>query len=113
MNKLNAMSCEACVSIDNTVTQDEQLAYLQQLPEWKTVMHEGVYTLERSYAFDNFALAWNFTDAIAALAEDEGHHPEITLAWGSVRVRWWTHAVNGLHKNDFICAAKTDAFFMP
>ena len=49
-----------------------------------------------------------FTNKVAALAEKEDHHPEITLEWGKVTVIWWSHKIKGLHKNDFICAAKTD-----
>jgi 4a-hydroxytetrahydrobiopterin dehydratase len=50
----------------------------------------------------------SFALSVGELAEAEDHHPEILMKWGKVRVTWWTHAVNGLHLNDFICAAKTD-----
>jgi 4a-hydroxytetrahydrobiopterin dehydratase len=52
-----------------------------------------------------------FTNAVAELAEAEGHHPKLILEWGLVYVSWWTHKINGLHKNDFICAAKTDLLY--
>ena len=53
----------------------------------------------------------NFTNKVAELAEAEDHHPEIVLEWGNVTVSWWSHKIKGLHKNDFICASKTDDLF--
>ena len=53
----------------------------------------------------------NFTNKVAELAEVEDHHPEIVLEWGNVTVSWWSHKIKGLHKNDFICASKTDDLF--
>ena len=52
-----------------------------------------------------------FTNKVAKLAEEEDHHPEIVLEWGNVTVSWWSHKIKGLHKNDFICASKTDDLF--
>jgi 4a-hydroxytetrahydrobiopterin dehydratase len=65
--------------------------------------------LEREFKFKNFKQALAFANQVAELAEAEFHHPAILLEWGKVTVTWWTHAIKGLHKNDFICAAKTDA----
>jgi 4a-hydroxytetrahydrobiopterin dehydratase len=56
----------------------------------------------------DFAEALEFTNKVGAVAEKEGHHPDILTAWGKVTVSWWTHKIRGLHKNDFIMAAKTD-----
>jgi 4a-hydroxytetrahydrobiopterin dehydratase len=64
--------------------------------------------LEKEYKFKNFRLALDFVNKIGELAESEGHHPDIYLAWGKVKVKLWTHKINGLHNNDFILAAKTD-----
>jgi 4a-hydroxytetrahydrobiopterin dehydratase len=65
--------------------------------------------LEKEYKFKNFRLALDFVNKVGELAESEGHHPDIYLAWGMVRLKIWTHKINGLHNNDFILAAKIDA----
>ena len=64
--------------------------------------------LDRSWSFPDFAEALAFTNRIGALAEVEGHHPDILLAWGKVRVTLWTHKIDGLTESDFILAAKID-----
>ena len=64
-----------------------------------------------SFGFLNYDDSRNFLNKVADLAEEEDHHPEIILEWGKVTVIWWSHKINGLHKNDFICASKTDALF--
>ena len=61
----------------------------------------------------DFAGAIAFTNRVADLAEAEGHHPAIITEWGRVTIRWWTHAIGGLHKNDFIMAARTDKLYAP
>ena len=72
---------------------------------WKVT---GQRYLEKEYKFKNFRLALDFVNNIGELAEAEGHHPDIYLAWGKVNVKLWTHKINGLHNNDFIMAAKID-----
>jgi 4a-hydroxytetrahydrobiopterin dehydratase len=79
-----------------------------QIPEWRVVERDGVARLERVFRFANFAEALAFTNEVGALAEAAGHHPAITTEWGRVTVGWWTHAIAGLHRNDFVMAAKTD-----
>ena len=71
----------------------------------------GVRRLERVFAFKDFAQALAFTNQVGELAEAEGHHPAILTEWGRVTVTWWTHKINGLHRNDFIMAAKTEAVY--
>jgi 4a-hydroxytetrahydrobiopterin dehydratase len=68
----------------------------------------GEHHLEKEFAFPDFAQALAFTNRIGAIAEGEGHHPDIHLRWGGVRVEIWTHAVNGLTRSDFVLAAKID-----
>jgi 4a-hydroxytetrahydrobiopterin dehydratase len=72
---------------------------------------DGIKRLERLFKFKDYAEAVAFTNKIAAIAEEEDHHPRIVLEWGRVTVQWWTHVVKGLHRNDFIMAAKTDEMF--
>ena len=64
--------------------------------------------LEKHYTFKNFRQALDFTNVVSEIAEQQGHHPEITLAWGKVTVRIWTHKIDGLTESDFVLAAKTD-----
>jgi 4a-hydroxytetrahydrobiopterin dehydratase len=69
---------------------------------------EGESRLERSYKFPDFKTALEFTNRVGEAAEEQGHHPALLTEYGKVTVTWWTHAISGLHKNDFIMAAKTD-----
>lgn len=108
MTTLNEMKCEACQAGAPQVTDQELAELMGQLPDWSVPVRDGVMQLERVYKFKNFKLAWAFSNKVAELAEEEFHHPGILLEWGKVTVTWWTHAISGLHKNDFIMAAKTD-----
>jgi 4a-hydroxytetrahydrobiopterin dehydratase len=72
---------------------------------WQVV---GEHHLEKEFTFPDFASALAFTNQIGAIAEEEGHHPDIYLAWGKVRVTIWTHKVEGLTRSDFVLAAKID-----
>ncbi len=109
MSELTAQKCEACHTGAPKVTEDERLELMKEVPEWTCRDDAGVLKLERLYPFDNFKQAQAFAMKVGDMAEEEGHHPAILLEWGKVTVSWWTHAIGGLHKNDFICAAKTDA----
>lgn len=82
-----------------------------QIPEWMIIEVDGVQRLERVFKFKNFVEALDFTNKIGEIAEQEDHHPLIVTEWGKVTVQWWTHVVKGLHKNDFIMAAKTDELY--
>lgn len=79
---------------------------LAQLPGWTAA---GGEKIERTFTFETFAQALEFTIAVAAAAEEQGHHPRLTTEWGRTTVTWWTHYLGGLHENDFIMAARTDA----
>ncbi len=109
MSELTTQKCEAC-HVDAPKVSDEELKeLLAMIPDWIPEVRDGIMMLEREYKFKNFKLAWAFANKVAELAEEEFHHPAILLEWGKVKVTWWTHSIKGLHKNDFICAAKTDA----
>ena len=71
----------------------------------------GKTHLQRSYKFADFKSALAFTNRVGEEAEKAGHHPALLTEWGKVTVTWWTHAINGLHRNDFVMAAKTDEAF--
>src|SRR5262245_36317122 len=109
MNRLADEACVACRADSPAVTAAEVEALLSEIPRWRIVERDGVARLERVFDFPDFARALAFTNRVGALAESAGHHPAITTEWGRVRVEWWTHAINALHRNDFVMAAKTDA----
>lgn len=76
-----------------------------QTPEWQVV---DEHHIERDFRFSDFRAALDFTNRVGELAEGEGHHPDIYLAWGKVGVKIWTHKIDGLTESDFILAAKID-----
>jgi len=82
-----------------------------EVAEWRVVDRDGIRRIEREYAFKDFRSALDFTVAVGELAEREQHHPDIHLSWGKVRVETWTHKIKGLHRNDFILAAKCDRLY--
>lgn len=108
MEALTQMKCTACRAGEPTVTDAEMASLYPQIPNWQVVEREGISRLERVFKFPNFVEALRFTNAVGALAEAEGHHPALLTEWGRVTVTWWTHKIRGLHRNDFIMAAKTD-----
>ena len=87
----------------------EAAALMREIPEWRVVEREGIRRLERVFTFPDFKAALAFTNRVGAAAEREGHHPALLTEWGRVTVTWWTHAIRGLHRNDFVMAARTDA----
>ncbi|CCN37697.1 Pterin-4-alpha-carbinolamine dehydratase [Vibrio nigripulchritudo SO65] len=105
---LSESSCEACRMDAPRVEKQEAKQLLQQIPEWNLIEIDGINQLERIYKFKNFKQALAFTNLVGEMAESEGHHPALTTEWGKVTVQWWSHSLKGLHRNDFICAAKTD-----
>jgi 4a-hydroxytetrahydrobiopterin dehydratase len=91
----------------------EQIVELHaQVPTWNILEREGIRQLERAFEFSDFAGALSFTNEVGRLAEELDHHPRITTEWGKVTVTWWTHKVGGLHRNDFISAAKVDEIYV-
>ena len=108
MITLQESTCTACRADAPRVT-DEEIAELKpQIPDWQIVERDGIRRLERVFRLKDFAQALAFTNKVGAIAEAEGHHPALLTQWGSVTVTWWTHKIRGLHRNDFIMAAKTD-----
>jgi len=109
MNTLTTEKCNACRSDAPQVTEAEIQQLKPLVPEWTWVEREGIPRLERVFRFPNFVDALSFTNRVGALAEAEGHHPAILTEWGRVTVTFWTHKIRGLHRNDFIMAAKVDS----
>ncbi len=108
MINLATGQCVACRSGEPTLTEVEIADLMFHVPRWQVVERNGIPLLERVFRFKNFAEALEFTNQVAALAGEQDHHPLIVTEWGRVTVQWWTHVIKGLHRNDFIMAAKTD-----
>jgi 4a-hydroxytetrahydrobiopterin dehydratase len=111
MSSLTSEKCVACRPDAPRVTDAEVAELRPQVPDWQLVTRDGIPRLERVFRFPDFARALAFTDRAGTLAEAEGHHPALLTEWGRVTVTWWTHAIRGLHRNDFVMAAKTDALY--
>lgn len=109
MSRLSAERCVACRRDSPQATEAEIAELKREIPDWHLVKRDGIARLERVFDFPSFADALAFTNRVGALAEAEGHHPALLTEWGRVTVTWWTHKIRGLHRNDFIMAAKTDA----
>jgi 4a-hydroxytetrahydrobiopterin dehydratase len=108
MNKLSQSTCEACTADTPGVTDEELKELIAFVPEWDIEIHNEVMQLKRTFKFNNFVNALAFTNKVGELAEAHNHHPGILTEWGRTTITWWTHSVHGLHRNDFIMAAKTD-----
>ena len=111
LTDLREMKCVACRGGEPTLTDSEIAEYQPQVLDWQVKEVNGEKRLERVFKFKNFAQALEFTNKIGAIAEEEDHHPMIITEYGRVTIAWWTHKIGGLHKNDFIMAAKTDELF--
>jgi 4a-hydroxytetrahydrobiopterin dehydratase len=101
--------CEACTSEDEPLTGEEYAEYFEQIGDSWDVIDE--HHLEGTYEFEDFRDALEFTYEVGELAEEEWHHPDIHLQWGEVRIEMWTHKIDGLHKTDFVMAARMDRIY--
>ncbi len=110
---LTQMKCVACRKDAPTVTAAEIAEFHPEVSDWEIVEVQGIKRLRRVFSFDDFAQALEFTNKVGERAEDEGHHPALLTEWGRTTVMWWTHKIRGLHRNDFVMAAKTDALYRP
>jgi len=104
---LTAKTCTPCRGGVPPLSRAEAERLLAEAPGW--TLNADATQIERSFKFPDFAAALAFVDRVGALAEEEGHHPDITFGWGYCRVVFWTHKIKGLHENDFIMAAKVNA----
>ena len=107
MSELAAKECIPCRGGVPPLEGKEIAALMEKLGGgWKVI---GEHHLEKEYPFKNFRAALDFTNRVGELAEGQGHHPDIYLAWGKVKLTIWTHKIDGLTESDFIFAAKADA----
>ena len=107
MSDLASRTCEACRIDAPRVSDDEASLLIKEIEGWD-VIDEEVKKLKKEFSFSNYSDSVDFSNKVADMAEQEDHHPQIILEWGKVTVIWWSHKIKGLHKNDFICAAKTN-----
>jgi 4a-hydroxytetrahydrobiopterin dehydratase len=105
MAGLAEKTCVPCRGGVPPLTEEEIKPLAHQLSSWKVVEN---HHLEREFKFPDFKSALAFVNEVGAVAEEQGHHPDIYLAWGKVAITIWTHKINGLTESDFIMAAKLD-----
>ena len=106
LNELAAQKCAACDGGKPALKGRDLDGFAQRLGHGWQVIDE--HQLEKEFEFKDFKEALAFTNQMGALAEEQGHHPDIYLGWGKVRVTIWTHKVDGLTESDFILAAKIE-----
>ena len=107
MSDLTSKKCVPCSVGAIPLNADEIQSFSKNLnDDWKVKDNKQI---ERTFKFKNFKEALEFTNKVGAIAEAEGHHPDLSLTWGKVIVTLWTHKIKGLHENDFIMAAKIDS----
>lgn len=107
MGNLSQEQCTACRA-DAPLLSSEQVAGLMpEVDAWALIEEEGQQRLDRVFDLPDFETAMRLSNEIGAFAEQVGHHPRLIVEWGRLRVTWWTHKIGGLHRNDFICAARS------
>jgi 4a-hydroxytetrahydrobiopterin dehydratase len=111
MNALRNLECVPCHAGEPTVTDAELAELAPQTPDWSIIEQDGERRLERVFRFQDFASALSFANAIGGAAEEQGHHPALLVEWGKLTATWWTHSIGGLHRNDFVMAARADALY--
>ena len=105
MDDLAAKTCIPCRGGVPPLGPDEIAPLQAQIPGWKIIDH---HHLKRAFKTKDFATALELVNRIGAVAEEQGHHPDLLLAWGKVGVEIWTHKIDGLTESDFILAAKIE-----
>ena len=109
---LAELKCSVCQADDPPMPDEEIQACLEKVPKWQVIEEDRVKKLRRVFHFDDYIATLAFTNAVAQAAEEAGHHPALLTEWGRVTVTWWTHKIHGLHRNDFIMAARTDLLYL-
>lgn len=108
MTDLSQQTCVPCHGNLDPLTPAEIAKLQPDVPKWSVIREQNENRLQRVFTFPDFKTAMEFSVCVGNDAEDVGHHPTILTEWGKVTVTWWTHAIGGLHNNDFIMAARTD-----
>lgn len=108
---LTKKKCVPCEGYTDPLTEPEEDEFLSKVLKWE-ILRSGTHKIKKEYSLIHFKDAISFVNQIAELAEDEGHHPNITILYNLVIIEIYTHAINGLSENDFILAAKIDEIFL-
>ena len=111
MSELAAKTCVPCRGGVPPLKGRELAELHKQLPGWVDWKVVNEHHISRAYTFPDFRQALEFVNGVGALAEEQGHHPDILLSWGKAEITLWTHKINGLTESDFIMAAKIDRLF--
>jgi 4a-hydroxytetrahydrobiopterin dehydratase len=106
MSDLASKKCVPCSKASKGLTAAQVKALLPEVPDWSLGKKRD--RISRTFTFDEFAPAMAFVNKVAALAEEEGHHPDFHIHYNKVELVLWTHAIGGLHTNDFVMAARID-----
>jgi 4a-hydroxytetrahydrobiopterin dehydratase len=106
MSELANKKCVPCEGNVPPLTPDKAQETMKELNDWSLI--DDAHLLAKSFRFKDFAQTMEFVNKIAAIAEEEQHHPDLTVTYGAVTVELMTHAIGGLSENDFIVAAKID-----
>lgn len=96
--------CQSCEGGVPPLGEMEAKSYMEEIPNW--ILSDDIKKISRSFVFRNFLVAMNFVEAVADIAEMEGHHPDIIISYNKVTLELYTHSIKGLSENDFIVAAK-------
>ncbi len=112
MEKLSFENCVPCRGGVPPLTENEIIDLRLNTPMWQTVEVEGIKRLTREFTFEHYDDALIFTMRVGRLAQEQDHHPTITVRYKKVEVEWYTHTIKGLHRNDFIMAAKADTAYL-
>ncbi len=102
--------CVPCEGGIPPMSEKEEDQYIKEISNW-TMSREGTHKINKDFKFKNFKNAMTFVNKVADVAEQEGHHPDICIHYNRVNLELYTHAISGLHENDFILAAKIDQLY--
>ncbi len=105
MSELAEKQCVPCRGGIPPLTSEEIKPLVEQISNWEVIED---HHLQKTFKSENFRSALDFVNQVGEIAEEQGHHPDLYLAWGKVEVKIWTHKINGLSESDFILAAKID-----
>ena len=110
MTQLHTIRCVGCEGGIPALTSDEVTKLLPEIPNWQ--VSPDTKSITRNFDFKNFYKTMAFVNAVAWIANQENHHPDLEVGYNYCRVKYTTHAVDGLTKNDFICAAKVNTLLI-
>lgn len=113
MTSLSDLTCSNNYQNTSPLSTAQIDQWLEQLNDWQinTSAPTTIPQLQRTFNFQDYLQSAQFVQQVVNMAEQQDHHPEILLVYGKVTISWWTHALGGLHQNDFICSAKTEQLY--